>query len=168
VGAGINAPLSAVARARVARELLGIVRGTAVARSRDDTSMAAIVVAACRLAEVRVEHPAYAVLAEIERLIGKAIARKTRKALPDICTAIASQGADARTWSRRALASQDRIAAVASGEPPVVLVDALSVPPEKLPQAASSDGRAQELLRFVLSDAYLELRRALGLEGGRR
>jgi tetratricopeptide (TPR) repeat protein len=168
VGAGINAPLGALARARVARELLAILRGTTVARSRDDTSMAAIVVAACRLAEVRVDHPPYAVLAEIERLIGKAIARKTRKALPEICSAIAAQGSDARVWSRRALASQDRIAAVASGEPAVVIADALSVPLERVAQAAPSDGRAEELLRFVLSGQYLDLRRALGLEGGRR
>ena len=85
VGSGVNAPLSSLSRARVARELLGILRGTTVTRSRDETTVAAIVVAACKLAEVRIDHPAYPVLAEVERLVGKAISRKTRKALPEFC-----------------------------------------------------------------------------------
>jgi tetratricopeptide (TPR) repeat protein len=168
VGSGVNAPLSALARGRVARELLGILRGTTVTRSRDETTVAAIVVAACKLAEVRIDHPAYPVLAEVERLVGKAIARKTRKALPEVCNVIASRGADARAWSRRAIASQDRMALVASGDPPAILGDVFSVGTDRLGAALRDDPRAEELLRFVLSDAYVELRRALGLERGGR
>jgi lipopolysaccharide biosynthesis regulator YciM len=168
VGSGVNAPLSPLARARVARELLGIVRGTTITRSRDETTIAAIVIAACKLAEVRVDHPAYAVLAEVERLVGKAIARKTRKALPEICSALVARNADARAWSKRALASQDRMALVASGDPGVVLGDLLAVSGERLGPATRGDPRSEELLRFVLSDAYLELRRALGFERGER
>jgi hypothetical protein len=168
VGSGVNSPLTPLARARVARELLGIVRGTTIVRSRDETAIAAIVVAACKLAEVRVEHPAYAVLAEIERLLGKAIARKTRKALSDVCSALVARGADARAWSKRALSSQDRMALVASGDPAVVLGDLLGVSTDRLGAAVRADPRAEGLLRFVLSDAYLELRRALGLEHGER
>jgi cellulose synthase operon protein C len=168
VGAGINAPLAPLARARIARELLGIVRGTTITRSRDETSIAAVVVAACKLAEVRVDHPPYAVLAEIERLVGKAIARKTRKSLPEVCQAIVSRGADARAWSKRALASLDRMALVASGDPTVVLADLLSVPAERVAAAIPGDARAEDLIRFALSDACLELRRGLGLERGAR
>ncbi len=166
VGSGINSPLSPQARARVARELLGIIRGTTAVRTRDETAVAAIVVAACKLAEVRVEHPAYAVLAEIERLLGKAIARKTRKALPEICSSLVARRADARAWSKRALASQDRMGLVASGDAAVVLGDVLGVPPDRIGSAAASDPRAEEILRFLLSDAYLELRRSLGLDRG--
>jgi lipopolysaccharide biosynthesis regulator YciM len=165
VGAGVNAPLTPLARGRIARELLEIVRGTTVTRSRDETSIAAIVVAACRLAEVPIEHPAYAVLPEIERQIGKAIARKTRKLLPDVCRSIASRNIDARAWHRRALASQDRMATIASGDPAVVLSDVLRVPLDRLGTAVKGSPRAEELLRFVLSESYLELRRSLGLEG---
>ncbi len=104
VGAGVNAPLSPATRGRVARELLAMARGTTVVRSRDDITVAAIVVAACGQAEIRVDHPPYAVLAEVERLLGKALGRKTRKLLPDICRTIVSSNADARAWSRRALA----------------------------------------------------------------
>jgi hypothetical protein len=165
VGAGVNAPLTPLARGRVARELLAMVRGTTVARSRDETSIAAIVVVACRLAEVPIEHPSFAVMAEIERQIGKAIARRTRKLLPDVCQAIASRSPDARAWHRRALASHDRMAAIASGDVGVALSDALRVPAEKLGAVVKGNARAEELVRFVLSERYLELRRGLGLEG---
>jgi len=166
VGTGVNAPLTPIARSRVARELLAIVRGTTVARLRDDVTMAAIVVAACRLADVKIDNPAYAVLAEIERQIGKELPRKTRKALPDVCRAIVAQRSDAREWTKHALASQARIAVVASGDPSIVLADVLQVPVDRLGKVVPGDARAQELLRFVLSPLYLDLRKSLGLEVG--
>jgi tetratricopeptide (TPR) repeat protein len=166
VGPGVNSPLSPMARARVARELLGVVRGTTITRWRDDVTVAAIVAAACHIADVPFEHPPYAVLAEVERLIGRALPRRTRRALPEVCAAIASQRADARSWSKRALGSQDRIAAVACGDPRLVLIDALGVPPDRLGAVASTTPRAEDLLRFVLSPTYLDIRRSLGLEGG--
>lgn len=165
VGAGVHAPLSPAMRGRVARELLGIVRGTTVARSRDDITIAAIVIAACRQAEVRMDHPPYAVLAEVERLVGKAMSRKTRKAIAETCRAVAASGVDPRAWSKRALVSQDRVAAVASGDPAILLSDVLGVSQDKLGPAVKGNARAEELLRFVLSPQYLEIRRALGLEG---
>jgi lipopolysaccharide biosynthesis regulator YciM len=166
VGASVNAPLSAMTRGRVARELLAMTRGTTIVRSRDDITVAAIVVAACGQAEIKVDHPPYAVLAEVERLLGKALGRKTRKLLPDICRSLVSGNADARAWSKRALASHDRVAVVASGDPAVVLAEVLGVPPDKLGAAVKGNVRAEELLRFVASPRYLEIRRALGLEGG--
>jgi hypothetical protein len=166
VGSAINAPIAPMARARIARELVAIVRGTTVVRLRDDTTVAAIVVAACKLAQVPMQHPPYAVLAEVERLIGKAIARRTRKLLPDLCQAIVSRSADARSWTRRALASQDRVGAIASGDPSVVLVDVFGASEGNPAPAVSSDPRAEELIRFVLSPQYLDLRRSLGLDEG--
>ena len=114
-------------------------RGTTIARSRDDVTIAAIVVAACRIAEVRIDHPPYAVLAEIERLIGKAISRKTRKSIGDPCRAIVSGRAEPRAWTRRVLASHDRIAVIASGDPAVVLCEVLGVPIEDLYALAGYD-----------------------------
>ena len=168
VGSGINTPLGAAARARVARELLAMVRGTTVARSRDDLTFAAVVVAASRQAEVQVESPPYAMMAEVEKLLGKAIARKTRKAIADVCRSIVRAGADARGLEqKRALASHDRVGAVASGDvSAVVLAEVLGAPPDKLGAAVKGNARAEELLRFVLSPQYLEIRRSLGLEGG--
>ncbi len=165
VGPSIKAPLSPVIRARVARELVAMARGTTVARSRDDVTIAAIVVAACKIAEVHIDHPPYAVLAEIERLMGKAISRKTRKSIGDACRAIVATRAEPRAWTKRVLASHDRIAVIASGDPAVVLCEVLGVPIERLGQAVLGNPRAEELLRFVLSPSYLQLRRALELEG---
>ncbi len=165
VGPSIKAPLSPMIRARIARELVAMMRGTLVVRARDDVTVAAIVVAACGLADVTIDHPPYAVLSEIERLVGKAIARRTRKLLPEICRAIVASRVDARAWTKRALASHDRIALLASGDPGIVLCDTLGLPLERVGQVAQSHPRAEELLRFVLSPQYLELRRSLGLEG---
>jgi hypothetical protein len=164
-GAGVKAPLSPAMRARVAREILAILRGTTILRSRDETTVAAVVVTACRLADVPFQHPPYAMLSEVERLVGRAIPRKTRKMLGDVCREVARAGADGKTWSRRALASQDRVGTLASGDASTVLVTALGVPPERLGQAIVGNARAEELLRFVLSAEYLDLRRMLGLEG---
>jgi hypothetical protein len=97
--------------------------------------------------------------------MAKAIPRRTRKAIGEVCRVISHTKPDARLWSRRAIASQDRIAVVACGDPSIVLGDALGVGPANLGQAVRGSARAQELLRYVLSTSYLEARRALGLEG---
>ncbi len=165
VGAGVNAPLSPAVRGRVARELVGIVRGSAIARWRDDTTIAAIVVAACNITKVRVDAPPFAVLAEVERLISKAIGRKTRAAAEPICRAFVASGADASQWAPRARASQNRAALVAAGDVSVVMSDVFGLPVEQLGQMVKDDLRAHDLLRFVLSRPYFELRRGLGLEG---
>jgi lipopolysaccharide biosynthesis regulator YciM len=165
VGSGVNAPLSPTTRARVARELLAIVRGTTVTRWRDDTTIAAIVVAACNIAKVPIDHPPFAVLAEVERVMGKAINRKTKAAIVPICKTFVQSGQDARQWAARARASQGRVATLASGDVSVVLADVFGEPVERLGAVARDDLRAHELLRFVLSRPYFELRRSLGLEG---
>jgi predicted Zn-dependent protease len=166
VGAGVNAPLAPPTRARVARELLAMVRGSTIVRHRDDTTIAAIVVAACNLAEVKVNAPSYAVLNDVEKQLAKAISRKTKRALPELCQAIVSGNADGRAWYKRALSSSVRIAALASGDVGVALMDALGEPLERLPVVAKGEPRVEELVRFALSAAFLDLRRALGLEGG--
>jgi cellulose synthase operon protein C len=166
VGAGLRAPLAPSVRGRVARELLALVRGTTVTLTRDDVTISAIVVAACHQVDVPVEHPPYPVLAEVERLLGKAIGRKTRKAIADSCVTLVRTGADPRAWCRRALASLDRMAVLAAGDSTVVLSDVLGVAPDKLGLSVDGNARAEELLRFVLSPLYLDLRRSLGLEGG--
>lgn len=166
VGSGVNAPLSPTTRARVVREVVSIMRGTTVVRWRDDTTIAAIVVAACNLSKVRVDSPPFAVLAEVERHIGKAISRKTKALIEPICRAHAAAAADPRQWASRARTSQARAAVLASGDVSVVLADVFGEPVERLGAVARDDLRAHELFRFVLSRPYFELRRSLGLEGG--
>jgi predicted Zn-dependent protease len=165
IGAQVNAPFQPMTRGRIARELLALLRGSTITRWRDETTIAAIVVAACNLAEIRVDAPQYAMLAEVEKLISKAISRKAKKALPDVCRAIVQSRADARMWSHRALMSHNRISVVAAGDAAAVIVDLTGQTLERLPALVPGDSRVEELIRFVLSPAYLDLRRTLGLEG---
>lgn len=169
VGSSVNAPLSPAMRARVARELCGILRGTTIVRTRDDTTVAAVAVAACKVAEVPIAAPAYAVQAEIDKLVSKAIPRRTRKAIPDVCRTFVASQQDARAWSKSAILSLARAAMVASGDATITLADLLEITPERLRETlretVKTDERAASIVRFALSPAYLELRRALGLEG---
>jgi tetratricopeptide (TPR) repeat protein len=167
VGSGVNAPLSPTTRARVVRELIALVRGTSVIRSRDDTTLGAVVVAACNLAKVRIDAPPFAVLAEVERHIGKAISRKTKALIEPICRAYVASPPDVRQWAARARMTQARAAVLASGDVSVVLADVFGgTEIDHLGALARDDLRAHELFRFVLSRPYFDLRRGLGLEGG--
>ncbi len=132
-------------------------------RTRDDTTVAAIVVAACRLAEIRIDAPAYAMLSEVQRLLGKALSRRTRKVLPELCRAVVAEDRDFRAWGRSALASMYRMAAIAAGDVSLVLSDALGAPVSRLPDLISHDDRARRLISFVLSPRYLDLRGKLGM-----
>jgi hypothetical protein len=163
VGSGISAPLTPHGRQAIVRELFALRRGITVTRTRDDTTIAAIVVAACNLSEVRIESPHYAMLNDVQRQLGKAISRRTRKLLPDICRAVVAEDRDIRGWARAALASMYRMAAIAAGDVSLVLTDALGVPLAQLPSLIRHDESARRLIAFVLSPSYLELRGSLGM-----
>lgn len=157
IGPGIRAPFDPATRGKFARELFALARGTTVLRSRDETTVAAIVVAACRIVDVPIQSPPYAVLAEVEKLVNKAIARKTKNAIRETCAAIAQQNPDAKSFARAALLSHARVALVASGELPVVVG-------ELVPPPTPGDPRVAALAKFNLSSAFGDARRALGLE----
>jgi tetratricopeptide (TPR) repeat protein len=163
VGSGITAPLTPDGRQAIARELFALRRGISVTRTRDDTTVAAIVAAACNLAEVRIDSPPYAMLSDVQRLLGKTLPRRTRKILPDLCRAIVAEHRDVRAWARSALASMYRMAAIAAGDVSLVLSDALGAPLSRLPDLIGHDDRARRLIAFVLSPRYLELRGKLGM-----
>jgi cellulose synthase operon protein C len=163
VGTGIRAPLTAEGRQAIVRELFALRRGISVTRTRDDTTVAAIVVAACNLAEVRIDAPPYAMLSDVQRQLGKALSRRTRKVLPDLCRAVVAERSDARAWARAALSSMYRMAAIAAGDVSLVLTDMLGAPLAKVPAMVAHDERARRLIGFVLSPRYLELRGKLGM-----
>ncbi|WP_394849437.1 hypothetical protein LZC95_18565 [Pendulispora brunnea] len=165
IGSGITSPLPPPLRARVASELYAMARGSTIVRSRDATSVAAIFVAGCRLADLPIEAPPFAVLPEIEKSIGKVIARRTKKMLPELCRAALQSGQDARTWYLRAHLTLARCALIASADVSFVVCDAIGEPPERVRAVLKSEDYAVELLRFAFSPTYLQVRRALGLEG---
>lgn len=161
LGSGVTAPLSPRHRQAVARELFALRRGTTVLRHRESTEIGALVVAACRIGEVSLPAPAYAMLPEFQRALGNA-PRRVKKLLPDLARAVAASGQDPVRWSRSALASLDRLAAIAAGDVSWVLAKGgrergtLGLSDEAL-------ARAKRLLSFVLSPGYLELRDKLGM-----
>lgn len=164
-GSSVSAPLSTTTRARLVRELMGLARGSTIARYRDDATVGAIVQAACHILKIRVDAPPYPALAEVQRAIDKAIARRTKHAIePILRNYIAAGAPDPRPWANRARSSQARAGLLASGDVVLVLVDLFNDSASNLPHLVAGDPRAHELLRFILSRPYFDLRRALGLE----
>lgn len=164
VGAGVPSPINAAARQAIAREVFAIRRGITVVRTRDEATVASIVVAACNIVKVPIQAPAFATLGDVQRQLDKALPRKIRNGpLPDLCREVAANKPDLRNWAKAAQRSLDRMAAVAAGDVSLVLSDVLGVPRGDLERAVEASERATRLLRFVLSPAYLELRGSLGM-----
>jgi hypothetical protein len=162
VGAGVTAPLSPFHRQAVARELLALQRGTSVLSHRQPAEVAALIVAACKLAGVELDVPHFAMLAEFQRLLGKEMPRRVRKVLPDLAARVKSSGQDPELFHRAANSTLDRMAAIAAGDVSWVLAGEVE---NRGRPAASVEGheRARRLLSFVLSPSYLTLRDSLGM-----
>jgi cellulose synthase operon protein C len=162
VGEGVRAPLSPAYRQAVARELFALRRGTTVLGHREAPEVSALIVAACRLGGVELEAPAFAMLAEFQRLLGKEMPRRVKKLLPDLARNVADSGEDLLRFYRAATSSLDRMAAVAAGDVSWVLAgDARNR--GRQPASLEGEERMQRLLGFVLSRSYLELRERLGM-----
>ena len=160
VGTAVRAPLAPQHRQLVARELYAIRRGTSILRHRTPAEIAALVVAVCRVADVKLSAPAYALVDEFSRLLSS-VPRRFRKLLPAICSPIAATGADPVDWHAAATSSLDRMAALAAGDLSLVLASPSS---RGLSEENESRARRQErLLRFVFSNQYLSLRDRLGV-----
>jgi len=161
VGSGVSAPLSPRHRQAVARELFALRRGTTVLRHRESAEIGALVVAACRVGEVSLPSPAYAMLPEFQRSLAKA-PRRVKKLLPDLARAIERSEQDPIAWARAAVSSLDRMAAIAAGDVSWVLA-AGGRERGVLGLSDEAAARARRLLAFVLSPGYLELREKLGM-----
>lgn len=168
LGSAVTAPFDATARSAVAREVFALKRGITAVRTRDDNTIASLVIATCIEAGINVPPPAYAVFGEVARSVKKEIpreglARRVRKPIPDVCQQIIASGQDPRQWAAAARRSIDRMAVIAAGDVSIVLADALGAPRDKLGGLAAESERARRLLAFVLSPSYLELRKKLGM-----
>jgi hypothetical protein len=161
LGAAVMAPLAPRHRQAVARELFALRRGTTVLRHRESAEVGALVVAACRLGKVELPSPSYAMLPEFQRMLGKAPGR-VRRLLPELARAVANSGQDPIVWSRAAISSLDRMAAIAAGDVSWVLA-ANGRERGALGLSDEAAARAKRLLSFVLSPGYLELRDQLGM-----
>jgi tetratricopeptide (TPR) repeat protein len=160
VGSGITAPLTPIHRQAVARELYALRRGTTVLGHRETDDVAALIVAACRLGDVELPAPAFAMLGEFQRLLAKEVPRRVRKLLPELARAVQDEAPDLRGWVRAATSSLDRMAAIAAGDVSWVLGGRSRTP---VGDSREERARAERLLGFVLSPTYLDLREQLGM-----
>jgi len=160
VGASVTAPLSPFHRQAVARELYALRRGTTVLEHREPDDVAALIVAACRIAEVDLPAPAFAMLGEFQRQLGKEVRWRVKKALPELARAVAQESADLLGWVRAATSSLDRMAAIAAGDVSWVLGGRTRAP---IGDGREERARAERLLSFVFSPTYLDLREQLGM-----
>jgi cellulose synthase operon protein C len=163
LGSAVTAPFDAAARSAVAREVFALKRGITAVRTRDDSTIASLVVSAQMEAGLNVQAPPFAVFGEVSRAFKKEIPRKVRKIIPEICQRILSSGQDARQWAAVARRSIDRMAVIAAGDVSIVLSDMLGAPRAELGGLVADNERARRLLAFVLSPSYLELRKKLGM-----
>jgi tetratricopeptide (TPR) repeat protein len=163
VGPNIKAPLDVAARSAVAREAFALRRGVTAVRTRDDPTIASLVAAACIEAGASVPQPQYAVFGEVSRAVKKEISRKVRKAIADVAARIAAERPDPRAWASAARRSLDRIAVIAAGDVSIVLSDVLGIPRDRVSERLEGNSRVRDLLAFVLSPSYLEIRKKLGM-----
>jgi hypothetical protein len=162
VGRAVQAPLSALHRQAVARELFALTRGSSILRHRDVNDMAALIVASCRVGGYDMPSPQYAMLGEFVRVLGKEASRRVKKVLPDLAMRVAGSGQDPGRWVHAATSSLDRLAAIAAGDVSWVLSGG-TVVRGQLGASVEAQERARRLLSFVLSPTYLRLRDQLGM-----
>ncbi|RYZ09531.1 MAG: hypothetical protein EOO73_04335 [Myxococcales bacterium] len=160
LGSSVTAPLSPIHRQAVARELYALRRGTTVLAHQEPDNVAALIVAACRLGEVELPSPAFAMLGDFQRQLGKELPRRVRKLLPELARAVANDAPDLLSWVRAATSSLDRMAAIAAGDVSWVLGGRARAP---IGEGRDERARAERLLSFVLSPGYLDLREQLGM-----
>ncbi len=163
IGNQVSAPFDPARRALAAREIFALRRGSTLLRHRDPSDIAALVVAACRVGGVQVQSPAYAMLGEFERQLGKAMPRKLKKVLPNLAAAYAQSGQDATRWVEAASGTLDRMGAIAAGDVSQVSLLIENTGRGVPPQTQLGQRRLHNLLGFVLSPAYLDLRARLGM-----
>ena len=166
VGAELNAPLAPQSRARVARELFALVSGTRAVAEGDDTTARMIVDGAFDVVGRRSpwSGEARGTDAPTKKLVAKALSRmprKSRNLLGDKLEAIASHGMNPEEYRKLAIASLDRVSLIACGDPLIAL--GAGIARDTGPEFVA---RTDALLRFIVSDRYLNARRTLGLEGG--
>lgn len=165
VSTNLTVPLDARGRQAIARELLGLRRGTCLLRHRSTTDLAALIVAACQVGGNPLVAPAYAMLEEFVRALSSALPRRLRKLLAERTLAIRQHcetDAAIQEFLDAATASQDRAAALAAGDVSHVLAH-LTGQRGRAPSTQELRARASRLFSFALSSRYLDLKDRLGL-----
>ncbi|MEY4548761.1 MAG: hypothetical protein RL685_4956, partial [Pseudomonadota bacterium] len=162
IGSSVSAPLTPFQRQELVRSLYALRRQQGVLTQLDEIDVAALIVAACNLAEQPLNAPKYARQADFERQLGRVLPRKVRKQLPERAQALRAAEVDVGRWVSAALSSLDRAAAVVVGDISLVLADR---PPVDHGQShpAPPNERTRKVASFVLSPGFQSLRQRCGV-----
>jgi cellulose synthase operon protein C len=169
-GAAVKSLANSDAMAALAAGLWAYQAGVLPALQHEDAMLGALLVAASNFAKVPISAPTFAAVTDVERNLSKAIARKTKAQLPELCAAVARYGPlDTRSWTQECVLRSQRIALVFSGNFAAALrcPSSFAAPRSHTPallEAFRSQPGAAQLVDLLFSDDYDALRRALALE----
>ena len=107
--------------------------------------------------------PPFTVYPEVERVMRKAMSRKVRKAIVEICQRVQQSGQDVAEWATAARRSIDRLALVAAGDASIVIDDIVGAPDAPARKTMKTNERAKRLLAFALSPGFLAIRKKFGM-----
>ncbi len=161
LGSAVAAPLAAFQRQELVRGLYALRRQQGVLTQLDELDVAALIAAACNLAELPLAAPRYARQADFERQLGRVLPRKVRKLLPERAQALQAARVDVGRWVSAAISSLDRAAALVSGDISLVLAE--RAPGEQPSSPAPPSERTRKLASFVLSPGFQALRQRFGV-----
>jgi cellulose synthase operon protein C len=123
-GASVTAPLGPFQRLMLARSLYAARRGLGPLLQLDAADVVALIGALCTLGNVTLGQPPPIRQRDFERQLSKLLPRKARKLLPERARHVREAEANVDAWVRAARATLDRVAAIAVGDPSVILADA--------------------------------------------
>jgi hypothetical protein len=158
-GASVTTPLGPFQRLMIARALYASRRGLSPLLQLEAPDVVALIGALCTLGKVSLNRAPLAKQRDFERQLAKLLPRKARKLLPERARDVRAAEANLDDWVRAASATLDRVAAVAVGDPSVILADTAARDSD--PSAAHE--RARRLLRFMLSPEFEGLRQRFGV-----
>ncbi len=163
VGDAVRPPFNALVRQRIAKTVFAAARGCNVVLTRESVDVAALIVAACRVCDVQLTSPEYALTGEFQRLLSKELPRRTKKELAPLAEAVAKAAQDPLAWAEVASASLDRLAAVAVGDASWVVLQAAERETTQRNVDAQTEQQRAALFGFCLSPEFKQLREQLGL-----
>jgi hypothetical protein len=160
LGASLGAPLSAGGLFALGRAAMRLRRGTAAMHGRDADEIGALLFAAVRMVDQGTPAPPLLRLAEFTSSLPGSVPRKVKKVLAEPARHFAA-GPDWVEWVLAERNTANRVGALFARDPAVALAMVTSGPTDEAALRRSRE--AQDLVRFLVSSAFLALRRETGL-----
>jgi uncharacterized protein HemY len=161
LGMGVTAPLSPTRRSQLARELAAYHLQALPLLSRTRTQAARLMWAALVAAECPLPQSILDDLGELPRTLGRALPRKVKKALPELCTALPDGGRDMARQCELLLFQARRLALAIGGDLQACLDDVVGAMAAR--ETIASSEAAVDLIRAWTSGPMALMRKKLGL-----